>query len=192
MKGTNTGRLVLCAMFVALITVGAYTRVPLPFGDYYTLQLLFVLLAGLLLGAKQGAIATAVYVLLGICGLPVFAGGGGPGYIFTPSFGYLIGFIATSWSAGLIVERLKPISLKHMVVACYSALVVAYLFGLPYKYFILNHYMHTPVTWMVILAACFPIDLPCDIILCFFCAYLAKKLYPITNRFFSNCIGTIN
>ncbi len=173
----------LCALFTALITVGAYIHIPLLFGDYYTLQLLFVLLAGLLLGAKRGTISTAVYVALGLFGLPVFAGGGGPGYVLNPSFGYLPGFIVAAWVTGMLVKRLRTVSLKHMLIACYFALFVVYAFGLPYKYLILNFYLHTPITWAVILAACFPVDIPCDIILCFFCACLAKRLYPITNRF---------
>lgn len=172
----------LCGLFTALIIVGAYIHIPLPLGDYYTLQLLFVLLSGLLLGAKRGTISTAVYVALGLFGLPVFAGGGGPGYVLNPSFGYLPGFIVGAWIAGMLVKRLRTVSLKHLLIACYSALFFVYAFGLPYKYLILNFYLHTPVTWAVILAACFPIDIPCDITLCFFCACLAKKLCPITNR----------
>lgn len=181
-KPASAYQLALCALFTALITVGAYIHIPLPLGDYYTLQLLFVLLAGLLLGAKQGMIATAVYVALGLFGLPVFAGGGGPGYVLNPSFGYLLGFIAGAWISGLLVQRLQPVSLKHMLTACYAALFFVYAFGLPYKYFMLNNYLNTPVTWPVILAACFPIDIPCDIVLCFFCACLANKLYPAANR----------
>lgn len=174
----------MCGVFTAFITVGAYIHIPLPFGDYYTLQLLFVLLSGLLLGAKRGTIAAALYVGLGLVGLPVFAGGGGPGYVLNPSFGYLIGFIAGAWVAGMIIKHLQPVNLQHLLIACYAAMVIVYVFGLPYKYFILNFYMHTPITWALIFASCFPIDIPCDVVLCFCCACLVQKMYPAVSKLF--------
>ena len=61
--------------------------------DYFTLQFFFVLLAGIILGGKRGALAVGCYVALGLIGIPIFAAGGGIGYIFRPSFGYLLGFI---------------------------------------------------------------------------------------------------
>lgn len=45
--------------------------------DYFTLQFFFVLLAGILLGSKLGALAVLLYVVIGLLGLPIFAAGGG-------------------------------------------------------------------------------------------------------------------
>lgn len=174
-------RLTQCALFVALITIGAYIHIPLPLNDYYTLQLLFVLLAGLLLGTKYGAISVTVYVILGLVGVPVFADGGGFGYVFNASFGYLLGFIAGAWVAGWLEEHLRIGAMKRILLACYVALAVVYGFGLPYKYMALHYVMKMPITWPAILAACFPIDLPCDLVLCFLTACLAKKLYAVLN-----------
>ena len=80
--------MILCAMFVALIAVGAFIKVPIPVVPF-TLQYLFTMLAGLLLGGKKGSLAVGIYILLGLIGLPIFAQGGGIGYIFQPSFGYI-------------------------------------------------------------------------------------------------------
>ena len=91
MKHMKTKDLVLCAMFVALIAVGAFIKVPVPVVPF-TLQFLFTMLAGLLLGPVNGALAVVGYIVLGLVGLPIFTQGGGPGYIFQPSFGYIIGF----------------------------------------------------------------------------------------------------
>ena len=88
---TRTRSMVYCALFTALIAVGAFIRVPVPVVPF-TLQYLFTMLAGLLLGSRRGAVSVAVYVLLGLAGLPIFTEGGGLGYIFKPSFGYLVGF----------------------------------------------------------------------------------------------------
>ena len=76
----KTKDLVLCAMFVALIAVGAFIKVPVPVVPF-TLQFLFTMLAGLLLGPVNGALAVVVYIVLGLVGLPIFTQGGGPGYI---------------------------------------------------------------------------------------------------------------
>ena len=87
--------MVLCGMFAALVAIGAFIQIPVPYMDYFTLQFFFVLLAGLILGADKGAISVGCYVLLGLVGVPIFAAGGGIGYIFRPSFGYLVGFIVS-------------------------------------------------------------------------------------------------
>jgi biotin transporter BioY len=82
---------VLCALFAALIAVGAFLRVPLPIVPF-TLQLPFVCLAGLLLGPRRGAIAVILYIFMALPGYRVHPGGG-PGYVIRPTFGYLLGFV---------------------------------------------------------------------------------------------------
>ena len=104
----KTKDLVLCAMFVALIAVGAFIKVPVPVVPF-TLQFLFTMLAGLLLGPVNGALAVVVYIVLGLVGLPIFTQGGGPGYIFQPSFGYIIGFAVAAYVTGRIAnEKSRP------------------------------------------------------------------------------------
>ena len=73
---TKTKTQILCALFAALIAIGAFLRVPVPLVPF-TLQFLFTTLAGLLLGKKAGSAAVWLYVLLGLVGLPIFAEGGG-------------------------------------------------------------------------------------------------------------------
>ena len=104
MKHMKTKDLVLCAMFVALIAVGAFIKVPVPVVPF-TLQFLFTMLAGLLLGPVNGALAVVVYIVLGLVGLPIFTQGGGPGYIFQPSFGYIIGFAVAAYVTGQIANE---------------------------------------------------------------------------------------
>ena len=63
-----TGReLTFTALFIALITVGTFVRIPVG-SDVYTLQFLFTLLAGLILGARLGTQAVGIYVLMGLYG----------------------------------------------------------------------------------------------------------------------------
>ena len=109
--------MVLCGMFAALVAIGAFIQIPVPYMDYFTLQFFFVLLAGLILGADKGAISVGCYVLLGLVGVPIFAAGGGIGYIFRPSFGYLVGFIVSAYVTGKVCEKLKA-SYKNYLLAC--------------------------------------------------------------------------
>lgn len=98
--------LVLFSLFTALTAIGAFIRVPVPLCPF-TLQLLFTTLSGLILGSRKGAASVAVYVALGLSGVPVFTQGGGPGYIFQPTFGYLLGFIAGAWLTGKLSEHME-------------------------------------------------------------------------------------
>ena len=61
-KKLSTVSMVLCGMFAALVAIGAFIQIPVPYMDYFTLQFFFVLLAGLILGADKGAISVGCYV----------------------------------------------------------------------------------------------------------------------------------
>ena len=91
---TKTRSLVYCALFTALIAVGAFIKIPIPVVPF-TLQYLFTMLAGILLGSRLGSLSVLAYMILGLIGLPIFSEGGGIGYVFKPSFGYIIGFCGT-------------------------------------------------------------------------------------------------
>jgi hypothetical protein len=83
-KETSLRGMVYASMFGALTAVGAYIMIPLP-PVPITLQTLFVNLAGALLGGYLGALSQVVYILLGVIGLPVFAGGkAGAGVLLGP------------------------------------------------------------------------------------------------------------
>lgn len=94
----------LIALFAALTAVGAFMSIPvLPVP--FTFQVFFVLLAGALLGSLKGAMSQVVYILLGVVGLPVFAGGtSGIGVLVGPSGGYLLGFVAAAAIIGVMVS----------------------------------------------------------------------------------------
>lgn len=179
---SKTGRLVLCGLFAALTAVGAFIQIPVPYLDYFTLQFLFVLLAGLLLGSKAGFASVGCYLLIGLCGFPVFAAGGGITYVLRPSFGYLLGFAVTAFVVGRICEVKKPTAFGGYFVACLAGLVVTYGIGLVYKYFMLNFYVGTKTPFAVILLSCFPLDLPGDLVLCALASFLAVRLSAALSR----------
>ena len=83
----KTKELTTCALFAALIAVGAFIKIDIPLPMYtmhFTLQWFFVLMAGFLLGSTLATLSIIVYLCIGPVGVPVFAAGGGPTYIFRP------------------------------------------------------------------------------------------------------------
>ncbi len=170
----RTREMVLFALFTAMTAVGAFIRVPVPVCPF-TLQLLFTTLAGLILGSRRGALSVLLYVLLGLAGVPVFTEGGGPSYIFQPTFGYLIGFIAGAWLTGRIREGGAP-TMGRLLSADFAGLAVVYLFGMIYVYIINNFYLGTPIgIWPVVLY-CFILAVPGDIALCVLAAVIGRRL----------------
>ncbi|AAM07683.1 TPA: biotin transporter BioY [Methanosarcina acetivorans] len=100
-------KMVFASLFAALTAVGAYIQIPIPFSPVpVTLQVFFVLLAGSLLKSKWGSLSMIVYTLLGVAGLPVFAGGSsGIGVLLGPTGGYIFGFILAAYLIGKFSER---------------------------------------------------------------------------------------
>ena len=100
----KTRTMILCALFAALTAVGAFFKIPFALAAI-SLQFLFTAMAGVLLGAGYGALSQAVYVLIGLVGVPIFALGGGFSYIFQPTFGFLLGLIPCAYVIGKIAKR---------------------------------------------------------------------------------------
>ena len=123
-----------------LTVVGAKVAIPLPGTPVpATLQTLPVLLAGLLLGSRLGALSQAAYVAIGLAGLPVFAlPGAGPAYLLGPTGGYLIGFMAAAWLAGALAgpgsgagfaRRLAAVAVAIAAIHAAGVLWLALLFS---------------------------------------------------------------
>jgi biotin transport system substrate-specific component len=95
-----------CVLFAALTTVGAAVGFPLPFSPVpVTLQTLFVVLAGAVLGPVWGPASQLLDIGAGVLGMPVFAQGlSGPGVVAGPTGGYLVGFVVGAWLAGLFTR----------------------------------------------------------------------------------------
>lgn len=92
-----------CAVMVAVLTVLSLVAIPLPISPVpVTLQTLGVFLAGGLLGPGWGALAVVAYVVVGVAGVPIFAGGeAGLGVILGPKGGYVLGFLCAAILVGL-------------------------------------------------------------------------------------------
>lgn len=175
----KTKDIILIGLFSALTAIGAFIRFPV--GPVpLSLQLLFVILSGILLGSKAGAISQIIYVLTGLIGLPVFTEGGGFTYIYKPSFGYLLGFILCAYITGSITENLKARNgYLFVFLVSFIGLISAYAVGVPYLYMVLKYINHIPVSAAGIIKSGFLVFLPGDIIKCLAAAYISIKLKKV-------------
>lgn len=134
MSISKSQRLTRVALFAALTAAGAYIAVPLPFTPVpLTLQLLFPLLGGLVLGPRDGALSQIVYIGMGAVGIPVFAAGtGGFGVLLGPTGGYLWGFVAAAAVTGALESWLAGRGLpagRRGTLAVIAGLAVVYALG---------------------------------------------------------------
>jgi biotin transport system substrate-specific component len=135
--------LLMIAAAVVLIAISAQIIIPLPFTPVpITGQTFGVLFASALLGFRRSILALVLYLLIGIVGLPIFAGwSGGPASIaqvrtgvlvLGASGGYLIGFLF----GGALVGRLAELGWDRHIGGSLAAMllgnVVIYLFGIPW------------------------------------------------------------
>ncbi len=164
--------LCLCALFTALLALGAYLRIPLPIIPV-SMQTLFVILSGLLMKRPYAIITCLAYLFLGLTGLPVFTQGGGIGYILHPTFGYLIGFVFGVWVMG---KLLPASSYPMLLLAALGGLAVIYLFGAVYYYLLATLYLGQNLAIGTLLTTCVLTTLPSDCIWAILAAYLAKRL----------------
>jgi biotin transport system substrate-specific component len=176
----------LSAFFAILTAVGGLLSIPMP-PIPFTLQVFFVLMSGLLLGPKYGPLSQILYIAMGLIGLPVFAGGrGGLQHVLSPSFGFLIGFVAASWLAGFLVfgkgtkRDAKPGSrLLFYVLVCVAASAFMYVVALPCFYFNMKYVMNTPIGFVRMFeVAMIPFLIP-DLIKAGAAGALASQTIPI-------------
>ncbi len=177
----STQDMVLCGVFTTLIAVGAFIKVPVPVVPF-TLQFLFTMLAGLLLGGRKGALSVGVDILLGLVGLPVFAEGGGFWYILKPSFGYLLGFMLAAYVTGRMVERKGRLSTGWVMAVNFLGLFIVYAAGMIYYYVICNYVIDTPIAIGPLFLYCFVLAVPGDICLCILAAILTVRVRPVFQR----------
>ncbi|MCK5310458.1 MAG: biotin transporter BioY [Desulfobacteraceae bacterium] len=119
------------SLFVALIAAGAFLAIPI--GPVpIVLQNMFVLLAGIILGPRWGLASVGIYLLIGACGLPVFANGkAGIGIIFGPTGGYLLGYLPAVFVTGLISKKGNK-KLIFDIFAMIAGSIIVYAAGVPW------------------------------------------------------------
>ena len=135
MMHLNVAMMTRTALMAAVTAVAAQIAIPLPFSPVpFTLQVLAVILSGLLLGSRYGALAQAIYVLVGAVGVPVFAQfSGGLGVVLGPTGGYLLSYPLAAAIAGLAAHTAANATRRKALWASFlwgcTGLAVIYALG---------------------------------------------------------------
>lgn len=124
----------LVATGVLLVGALAQLSIAVPFSPVpITGQTLGVMVIGAAYGANLGALTLASYAIVGLIGVPVFADfSGGIHTVASPTFGYIIGFIAAAYVVGLLSERQWDRSPLRAIAAFGLASAIPFLIGVPY------------------------------------------------------------
>lgn len=174
----KTAEMTKMALMVAMNCVSAYIIIPLPFSlSPIALQTLIVNLTGYVLNAKQAFMTMLVYLLVGLAGVPVFTGGSaGPGKLFGPTGGYIIGFLFTA--VFLAYFRGEKYSFKrYALLGCVIGIPLIYVFG------VVQLKLITGMGWdKAIMTGALPF-IPLDIVKCLAAAVIAG---PINHIFANN------
>lgn len=179
-KKIKTIDIVYIGVFAAVIAVCSWIQIPIG-AVPFTLQTLGVCLAAGLLGLKRGTACVAVYILIGLVGVPVFSNfGAGLGVLFGITGGYIVGFIFTALIVG---GGLKLFGKKLWVYMASMILGVAvcYAFGTAW-FMIYSANADSPVTLAGALSACvIPFIIP-DLVkialAVLLCSRLSKVIKP--------------
>lgn len=126
--------LALVAGFSLFVALCAQIAVPLPFTPVpFTAQTLGVLLTGMLLGPRLGALSLLAYLAEGLAGAPVFAlGTGGVSHLFGPTGGYLVAFPLAAAATGMLAARGWDRRFVTTIVAMLLGNIVIYAIALPW------------------------------------------------------------
>jgi biotin transport system substrate-specific component len=173
----KTAEMTKMALMVAMNCVSAYIIIPLPFSlSPLALQTLIVNLTGYVLNAKQAFMTMLVYLLVGLAGVPVFTGGSaGPGKLFGPTGGYIIGFLVTAVFLAYFKGE-KYNFKRYALLGCVIGIPLIYVFG------VVQLKLITGMGWdKAIMTGALPF-IPLDIVKCLAAAVIAGPI----NRIFTN------
>lgn len=173
----KTAEMTKMALMVAMNCVSAYIIIPLPFSiSPLALQTLIVNLTGYVLNAKQAFMTMLVYLLVGLAGVPVFTGGSaGPGKLFGPTGGYIIGFLVTAVFLAYFKGE-KYNFKRYALLGCVIGIPLIYVFG------VVQLKLITGMGWdKAIMTGALPF-IPLDIVKCLAAAVIAGPI----NRIFAN------
>ena len=189
----NPRRLAVMGLFVALMAVGAWLRVPLPTPlglTYVTLQTAVAVLSAVLLSPGEAAVVMALYLALGLVGLPVFAhpGYAGLGYLVSPTFGYLLGFLGGAplgaWvlGRGRARHRSSSLTFRRTLGAGLLVVVVVFACGVAYAWALARWALGAPVALASLLSATTAVLLVKDAMLATLIASIAPRVRGAIER----------
>ena len=126
--------MITAALFTCMTAIAAFIKIPFPVVPV-TLQVMVVIMAGLILNPRTAALSQIAYIIIGLTGIPVFTEGGGIHYIFSPTFGYLLGYIPGAWITAKILSAGEK---KNYFFAALTGVFIIYAIGASLLFLNLN------------------------------------------------------
>ncbi|EKU48233.1 biotin transporter BioY [Staphylococcus massiliensis] len=171
----QTKTLVMISLFTALTIIASFIRFnlgPIPF----SLQIVVVFIVSALFSLKVAASSQALYILMGLIGLPVFSQGGGIFYVIKPTFGFLVGFLIASIVMNLCIQKLRRTTFLNLLGVHILGTIVIYIFGCVHFYVIMNVVVQQAVSLQDVITGIVLLSMPGDIILCILTTFIIQKL----------------
>ncbi len=180
----KTRDITLTALMIALLVICSQLSIPIQ-PVPITLQTLAALLTGYLLRPKNAFFTGFCYLLMGVIGLPVFAGfSGGYQSFLSPAFGFVISFMFAAATGAIYLSKVKHRTFKHLFLAGMLMSLVIYGIGLPYMWLVLAQVNGVTLNLTELLIAGLIPFIPGDMVKILFATLLAKQLSPVfvTNK----------
>ena len=171
----STRRIVTNGVFTALMCVLSPLSIPLVGGVPISLATLVVMIMGFFLGRKDGTICVAIYIFIGLIGIPVFSGfKAGVEVLFGITGGYIFGYLPLAYLSGLFNELSINMDTKKKILFQASGMLLGtvVLYAIGTAWFI----YYTGYSIEASLAACVLPFIPGDIIKMFVTAILYNRL----------------
>ncbi|MCL2716245.1 MAG: biotin transporter BioY [Alphaproteobacteria bacterium] len=133
MESRAITRISLMAAVIAALGLLPAILLPIAAGVPITAQTLGVMLTGIVLGPRHGALAVLLLLFVVVLGAPLLSGGrGGVSVLFAPTVGFMLGFVPAAFVTGLVMERLKqvPVFVAALTAAVIGGIVVEYGCGI--------------------------------------------------------------
>jgi biotin transport system substrate-specific component len=171
----NVREMTLAALFAALLAVSSQFSITLG-AVPHTLQVFVVILAGLVLGARLGAISVALWITIGCFGLPVFSQGkAGAAVLLGPTGGFLIGFVVCAYLVGRYAQG-REITSFGSAIAILTGVGAVYILGWAGFMASFEFFLHKPMTWEKAASLVIVPFLPFDLIKAVMASYLGMRV----------------
>lgn len=178
LKKITTRDITQIALSTTLLAIASLIIIPVGMVPI-TLQVVLFLLIPAILGSVKSMMAIGLYMLAGLIGLPVFAGGaGGIGQLLSPSFGYILGALPVGWFVGKGINR--NTTKTHNGLVMFTAVLILYTVGIAYQYGLLNGVLAAPVQLSALLTTNLTIFLPVDILKVLAAAVVFERLKKLS------------
>lgn len=170
----------ICMMGIMLAILIICSKISFNIGPIpITLQTFAVIILSFILKLKKALIIFGVYIVMGLIGIPVFSGGGGYAYVLKPSFGFIIGFLLSSFVSGI---KIKDDSLIFYIIKGLLGLLIIDVVGIIYMIIIMNGYYHYGKSLVYILQiGLLPFILK-DILSVFIAALVYLRIKPVLEK----------